>query len=231
MIENQNKLLLKNIIKTLLSNFLVFLVLFISSGRLNWVEAWIFIFLWAFFQIIQQLILFVFNPELLGKRNVNTPDIKKWDIVFQRIYLPFVFILIIVAGIDGGRFSKYMSMHKQLFIFGSITMTLGYLLSIWSIYINTHFETSVRIQQDRKHKVITSGPYRVVRHPGYTAAIVIFLSIPLILKSTWAFIPAFIILILFIIRTYLEDNTLKNELASYAEFCVKTKYRLFPYIW
>jgi protein-S-isoprenylcysteine O-methyltransferase Ste14 len=96
---------------------------------------------------------------------------------------------------------------------------------------NYYFSTLVRIQIDRDHKVATTGPYELVRHPGYSGFILSSLGVPLILGSLWALIPAFITGILFVIRTILEDRTLYSELEGYKEFSEKTKYRLIPGIW
>ncbi|MBE3086692.1 MAG: isoprenylcysteine carboxylmethyltransferase family protein, partial [Bacteroidetes bacterium] len=84
---------------------------------------------------------------------------------------------------------------------------------------------------DRSHQVATSGPYKYVRHPGYVGFIVLNLATPLILGSIWALIPAAILSILFIIRTSLEDRTLRNELEGYKEYAQKVQYRLIPGIW
>jgi protein-S-isoprenylcysteine O-methyltransferase Ste14 len=96
---------------------------------------------------------------------------------------------------------------------------------------NPYFEPTVRIQEDRDHKVITSGPYKIVRHPGYLAGILFIFSIPFYLGSLFTFIPAGIYSLLMITRTWLEDITLQKELTGYFEYTKKTKYRLFPFIW
>jgi len=89
----------------------------------------------------------------------------------------------------------------------------------------------VRLQTDRNHRVATSGPYKFVRHPGYVGYIIIFLAIPLALGSLWTLNFSVIITILLIIRTYLEDKTLKKELKGYTEYSELVKYKLIPFIW
>jgi protein-S-isoprenylcysteine O-methyltransferase Ste14 len=89
----------------------------------------------------------------------------------------------------------------------------------------------VRIQTDRGHTVITSGPYRFVRHPGYLGLIIFTLATPLLLGSRWAFIPAVLMLVLIITRTALEDRTLQSELAGYPAYAERVRYRLLPGIW
>jgi protein-S-isoprenylcysteine O-methyltransferase Ste14 len=89
----------------------------------------------------------------------------------------------------------------------------------------------VRIQTERGHKVAISGPYKYIRHPGYIGFIVMVLAIPLSLGTLYALLMSGITTILFIIRTFLEDKTLKNELDGYLEYSNKVKYKLIPFIW
>jgi protein-S-isoprenylcysteine O-methyltransferase Ste14 len=96
---------------------------------------------------------------------------------------------------------------------------------------NPHFEPTVRIQEERSHRVITTGPYEFVRHPGYLGGILWALSIPFMIGSILAFIPAGVYVLLMIIRTWLEDRTLQKELNGYLEYTKRTRHRLFPGIW
>jgi len=96
---------------------------------------------------------------------------------------------------------------------------------------NAHFESTVRIQKERGHQVCEAGPYRFVRHPGYGGMIFMYMGMPLILGSWWAFIPVFMIIMLVFIRTALEDRTLQRELSGYSEYARKTRFRLLPGVW
>jgi len=96
---------------------------------------------------------------------------------------------------------------------------------------NIYFSTAVRIQYDRGHTVASGGPYCYIRHPGYLGMIIYHLSTPIILGSLWALIPASLTVTLFIIRTLLEDNTLKNKLEGYKEYAERVEYRLMPGVW
>jgi protein-S-isoprenylcysteine O-methyltransferase Ste14 len=97
--------------------------------------------------------------------------------------------------------------------------------------VNPYFELSVRIQDDRDHRVIKSGPYRIVRHPGYAAQALSLVATPLILGSWWGLVPAAVLVVVLMIRTALEDRTLRNELPGYAEYTEQTRYRLLPHVW
>jgi protein-S-isoprenylcysteine O-methyltransferase Ste14 len=96
---------------------------------------------------------------------------------------------------------------------------------------NTFLSRHVEIQEERGHKVITTGPYRFVRHPMYIGTTILLLALPVALGSLYALIPAALCIIFMIIRTYLEDKTLHEELEGYTEYAQKTKYRLLPGIW
>jgi len=108
---------------------------------------------------------------------------------------------------------------------------LGFVLVFWGMAANTYFSSYVRIQEDRGHTTITSGPYRYVRHPGYLGMIISALVIPLVLGSWWALIPSGLAASVMILRTALEDKTLQEELEGYKEFTQKTRYRLVPWLW
>jgi protein-S-isoprenylcysteine O-methyltransferase Ste14 len=108
---------------------------------------------------------------------------------------------------------------------------LALILGIWAMLVNSFFDSHVRIQTERGHHVVTTGPYAIVRHPGYVSGIMLILSLPLMLESWWALIPACVGAASFVVRTALEDLTLQAELDGYAEFTQQTRYRLLPGIW
>ncbi|MEA3440657.1 MAG: isoprenylcysteine carboxylmethyltransferase family protein, partial [Chloroflexota bacterium] len=112
---------------------------------------------------------------------------------------------------------------------------LGFLFSLiliwWTFASNPYLSEQVRIQDDRGHEVVSDGPYRFVRHPMYVGIIVTVLCVPLVLGSLLALIPAVLIVVLFVIRTALEDRTLQEELEGYQAYARRVKYRLVPYIW
>jgi protein-S-isoprenylcysteine O-methyltransferase Ste14 len=107
----------------------------------------------------------------------------------------------------------------------------GYIWGSYALIQNRFFSGMVRIQSDRGHQVITSGPYRWMRHPGYAGAILTYLATPLFLDSGWAFVPAVFLVIVLVIRTSLEDKVLQVELEGYSEYADKVRYRLFPGVW
>jgi protein-S-isoprenylcysteine O-methyltransferase Ste14 len=101
----------------------------------------------------------------------------------------------------------------------------------WAMASNNFFSTVVRIQNDRNHAVATTGPYKIVRHPGYVGFILQTAATPLILGTIWGLIPAGIVCVLFVIRTAFEDTALQEELIGYHDYTKKTRYRLIPGVW
>jgi protein-S-isoprenylcysteine O-methyltransferase Ste14 len=116
-------------------------------------------------------------------------------------------------------------------VLGAILFVLSTLFGTWAMLENRFFSAVVRIQTDRGHTVVTTGPYHFVRHPGYAAGIFGYLAMPLLLNSLWAFIPALLTIVLIIVRTKLEDETLQAELPGYVEYTQHTRYRLLPGVW
>jgi protein-S-isoprenylcysteine O-methyltransferase Ste14 len=107
----------------------------------------------------------------------------------------------------------------------------GMLMFSWAMMSNSYFSTTVRIQDDRGHQTVTSGPYQYVRHPGYVGAIVLSIGTPLLLRSWWVLSPGVVTAIMFIPRTAMEDRTLQQELGGYAEYAERVRYRLLPGVW
>ena len=118
-----------------------------------------------------------------------------------------------------------------MYLLGIILTALGQILFLIAQKQNKFFSSTVRIQKDRNHVVCETGLYKIVRHPAYLGSIIQSLGFPLLFGSFWSIIPICILIILFIIRTNLEDRTLKNELKGYLEYSEKTRYRIIPYVW
>ena len=208
------------------------IIFFISAGHINIPRAWIFFGVTFVYVIVNTAVLYKFNPELLIQRlKRKRQGSKLWDEILVRVSNLTVLIIVpIVAGLDVGRFHwSSLSIHSA--IVGFVLYIISSVLVNWAMIVNPHFEPTVRIQKDRGHQVITTGPYKIVRHPGYLSGILMTLSIPLIIGSVFALIPAGIYAILFIIRTLLEDKTLRKELNGYSEYSKRVRYRLVPWIW
>jgi len=206
------------------------LLLFASAGRVDWVRAWVYLAAVLLGELLTAAALRAVNPEILARRGSMSADAKTYDRVFVVLWLVLALVTPVVAGLDVGRSGDARVPLAGMYV-GLVVMLLAYLLGAWAMAVNEHFELLVRIQTDRGHRVVTSGPYRIVRHPGYLAAIVGGLASPLILGSLWAFAPVVASALLFSVRTALEDRTLREELAGYQEYAARTRHRLLPGIW
>ena len=172
------------------------------------------------------------NPALLAHRlKLKRAGSKRWDEVLVRASNLTVLIAVpTVAGLDLSK-AVWPTLGVPFVAVGFGCFTASTVLLNWAMAVNPHFEPTVRIQMDRAHAVISTGPYRIVRHPGYLAGILFALSIPLIIGSSLTFIPVGVYTVLFIVRTSLEDRTLQDELNGYAEYARHVRYKLIPVLW
>jgi protein-S-isoprenylcysteine O-methyltransferase Ste14 len=221
---------MRYVLGRVLSTALFGLLLFASAGRVDWARAWVYVSAVLLGELLTAAALRAVNPEILARRGSMSADAKTYDRVFVVLWLVLALVTPVVAGLDVGRSGDARVPLAGMYV-GLVVMLLAYLLGAWAMAVNEHFELLVRIQMDRGHRVVTSGPYRIVRHPGYLAAIVGALASPLILGSLWAFAPVVASALLFSVRTALEDRTLREELAGYEEYAARTRHRLLPGIW
>lgn len=170
------------------------------------------------------------DPELMKERSRIADDVESWDKTIIRIYSFLLFALLIVASLDAGRFGL-SRMPLSVHIIGWLGLAAAFAFGWWALASNTYASQTVRIQSDRGHQVVTTGPYRFVRHPMYVGVILSILSMPLILKSWWALVPGVLIVVLFFIRTELEDRTLQQKLPGYTDYAERVRYRLLPGVW
>ena len=215
---------LKNII------YLIFIgaILFLTSGKPSWLMAWVYLASVVVVLIVNAMML---DPRLLVERSELQKGTKKWDVVLASLVAVWgpLFILL-VAGLDNRLgWSKLNGLTLQFaaivfFVFGSLITT-------WAMVSNQFFSATVRIQTERNHTVATKGPYQYVRHPGYFGAIIAMLMTPFALGSWVALIPSILVICGYIVRTYLEDRVLQEELEGYQDYTIVVRYRLFPWIW
>ncbi len=209
--------------------------LFIPAGRLDWGMGWVFVSLYIFTLVVSRVIVMRQDPGLAVERarsiERDREGVKDWD----RVLSPLVALLgplfiWIVAGLDE-RFGWSPPISPWLPIVAIIVALSGSVLATWAMLSNTFFSGTVRIQEERGHTVASGGPYRYVRHPGYVAGILFDVATPLILGSLWALIPTALTVCAFVVRTALEDKTLREELDGYKEYAQRTRYRLLPGVW
>ena len=207
-------------------------VFFSSAGRRDLPRAWLFFGAAFVYFVASTLAVYRFNPELLIVRlTLRREGSKTWDEILMRAAnLTGMLLIPAVAGLDLGRYG-WSSLDLIYVVPGFALFILGAILITWAMIVNRYFESTVRIQEDRDHEVVSTGPYKFVRHPGYLSGILWMSSIPLILGSLYAFFPVMIYAAMMTLRTSLEDSTLREELPGYADYAERVKFRLIPWIW
>jgi protein-S-isoprenylcysteine O-methyltransferase Ste14 len=209
------------------------LLLFFFSGDFGWWQAWAFSLLIVAAGVGSRLWAEGRHPGLMAERaqSENAPGVKPWDKVLAPLMaISISFPLVIVAGLDH-RYGWSQAFPLWLNLLGLLLIALGYFLASWALAENRFFSGTVRIQSERGHIVCDSGPYRIVRHPGYAGNILPLPGMVLALSSVWTLIPAAVALIITVTRTALEDRTLQEELPGYGEYARRVRYRLFPWIY
>jgi protein-S-isoprenylcysteine O-methyltransferase Ste14 len=220
----------KGIVREFIRPVIQLAILLISAGRVNWINAWVYIGVFVVIQIVFMMTLYKINPQVLNERGkVFRKNTKTFDKLFYAIGLPFGLGMLIIAGLDTRYGWSTMSFGEILL--GFVIFIPAIIFGLWAMAVNSYFSVTVRIQEEREHQVCRSGPYKIVRHPGYVSLIFGIAAIPLILGSWWALAPGSIFLVLVVIRTALEDRTLQKELPGYKEYAQMTRYRLVPLVW
>lgn len=230
MTNNERPSKTRIIVRTAVTVLFIFALVFIPAGSFHWPEAWL-VLLFYFSVVTGAFIWMKKNaPGLLKERMSRKRDVKSWDKIIMTIYILILMVLIIVPGLDAVRFhwSEVPLIIKVLGFIGYIP-AMGF--AAWAMRENAYLSDVVRIQKERGHTVCTTGPYKYVRHPMYVGVILFILCLPLSLGSFYALIPALMIVVLFIVRTSLEDKTLQEELPGYKEYARKVRYRLLPGVW
>jgi len=211
---------------------LVAAILFLSSGRLDWWFAWVYLGLFVLGVSVNSFVILRTNPELIAERARQfTPETKEWDRILGTLWgVMSAIVALLVAGLDK-RFGWSPQMPLAAQLAAMLVHMLGSAFSSWALVCNAFFAGTVYVQTERGHAVVSSGPYRLVRHPGYAGWMLSDLAVPLMLGSLWALLPKIIAVSALLARTALEDRTLREELPGYEEYTQRVRYRLVPGIW
>lgn len=205
-------------------------IILVAGGDWGWVQGWAYAILLAVVSVGSRWWADRRHPGLLAERDSsqNLEDVKPWDRALSPLMaLTSSIVIYVVAGLDH-RFEWSPPFAPWLTLVGLVLTVLGWALSTWAMAENAFFSGVVRIQADRGHTVCDTGPYRIVRHPGYAG---LFLTVPgtvLALASLWAIVPGSVALIVAAVRTALEDRTLQEQLPGYRDYAKRTRWRLVP---
>lgn len=206
-------------------------LLFVCAGRVDWIRGWACVGIYLVSMASTGIIVHHANHDLLERRATwQQKDTKRFDKAFIAIFIPLTVIQPAVAGLDVVRF-QWSAMPIWTILPAASLFLLAMAVVTWTLATNPYAENSVRIQSERGQTVIRSGPYSFVRHPMYAGSVVMYPATGWMFGSIAALAIGCVMSILLIIRTALEDRTLRRELSGYADYCLVTRWRLLPGIW
>jgi protein-S-isoprenylcysteine O-methyltransferase Ste14 len=206
-------------------------LLFVAAGTASWPAAWAYLATITAVLMVYGVIVVRLHPELIEERRNPPADAKKWDKPFVvAVGMVGPVALMLLAGLDHRfRWSAPTPLWAQAA--GLLAVAAGGMLSNWAVAANRFFSAVVRVQRDRGHEVVDSGPYRYLRHPSYAGSIIYMLGMTFLLGSRIALAAAAVLCLVLAVRTALEDRTLQAELDGYADYARRVRYRLLPGVW
>jgi len=202
------------------------------SRQWDWWEAWTYAILYILTFAISRVLAARRHPDIVAERArfMQHENTQPWDQKLTPLLGLTGILVMVVCGLDkllgwSPGFSLAMMMIALVIIMA------GHVLGTYALMENRYFSGTVRLQADRGQQVISSGPYQWVRHPGYAGALLAYMATPIFLDSIWAYLPTFLLIALFVLRTALEDRFLQDELAGYRDYAKRVRYRLIPGVW
>jgi protein-S-isoprenylcysteine O-methyltransferase Ste14 len=228
--EQTDRLIRKRIGQVVVQTVASSIVLFAIANDLRWTMAWMYLGIGILITSFNFFVLIRINPEVVAERARQSKGLRRWDKFLLTLYGLMALALPVVAGLDR-RFGWSASLSPAVHGVSAVLLLLSNGFVTWAMAVNAHFSKTVHVQEERGHTVTTSGPYRFVRHPGYSGWLVSWLVTPLVLGTWSVYAPVCGAIAILVIRTLLEDKTLQEELPGYVEYTQQTCYRLVPGIW
>lgn len=205
-------------------------ILFLIAGDWRWTGGWVFVVVQVLNVALSYFLLYARDPDLLVRRSEMGEGTPKWDKVLAPLMAYSTLIISVVSAV-GHRFAGGWRRPWWLLVLALLLATAGHMLTLESMRQNAFFEGTVRLQAEHDHRVVSSGPYRVVRHPGYVGVTLYNLAVPVILASLWGFVGVGFFLVVLFWRTAREDRFLRDELEGYEAYAERTRWRLIPGVW
>lgn len=205
-------------------------IIFLIAGDWGWMGAWWYVGLQLVNTIFKGILLVAGHPELLERRKQMGEGTPRWDKVLAPLMATSTLVISFTCAL-GHRFGQAWQRPLWLLVLALVVATAGHFITIFSMRRNAFFEGTVRLQGDQNHQVVSEGPYRWVRHPGYVGVMLYNLAVPVVMASLWGFVGVGLFLIVLVWRTAKEDKFLQDSLPGYAEYARQTRWRLVPGIW
>ena len=204
-------------------------VLFGAAATLAVPMFWAYLAVFAVLCLAASAAVYLLSPDLVKER--VRPGEGEQDRVTVRALNLLMFAQLLLAGLDVGRLRWSATVPFPLQILGLIGFAIGMGLTTWAMLVNRFFSSAVRLQPDRGQHVVTAGPYRVVRHPGYSGGLLLLLSIGLALGSWIAIVPILLIVPVIVRRTLIEERMLAGALPGYEGYMQRVRSRFVPGVW
>lgn len=222
--------MLSRLVQLLVMYGLMGAVLMLAAGRMDWLEAWVFLLAYFAVAVAGQAWLIKVDPGLVYERSRWDANTKAWDrwIVIANSLL--MLSQLVVIGLDAGRFGwSHVPWILRLLALLGFVPAFG--LPLLASRANTCLAATVRIQEEHGHAAVATGPYAIVRHPMYAGMILFDICLPLLLGSWCGLGVSAVMIALLIVRTALEDRTLRAELPGYREYAARVRFRILPGVW
>jgi protein-S-isoprenylcysteine O-methyltransferase Ste14 len=206
------------------------LIWFALAGRVTWWQGWAVLLVFTGYVSVLAGRLSRSNPDLVRERMAPADKAEPWDRTLMQVYTLLLLAFLVLVALDSGRF-RWSAVSPGVQAIGWLLLVAAGAI-IWHVMMTNAFLSSyARLQDERNQTVVQEGAYAWIRHPMYLGVILALLGMPLALGSWWGLIPAFLIVALFLYRTYREDLMLIGGLHGYAEYASRVRYRLLPGIW
>lgn len=206
-------------------------LLFVAAGTAAWPAAWAYLAIITAVMVVYAAIVVRLHPDLIEERLRPPADAKQWDKPLAAIVaVAGPIVLLLLCGLDH-RLQWSGPTPRWAQATGLFAVAAGGALSNWAVAANRFFSGLVRIQRDRGHHVVDTGPYRYVRHPGYAGAMIYMVGLTFALGSRVALAAAAVLCAVMALRTALEDRVLQGELEGYADYARRVRFRILPGVW
>lgn len=223
-----NKAILTWWIKQTVHLIIMGLLLFSSAQTIRWHSAWFYLSLSACLTVANATVM---CTDLMVERSKFQISTRKWDKwLYALIYFWGPIAILVTAGLEH-RISSRSLIPIWLQLIAFLIILFGGLLITWTFSVNPFYTSTMRIQYEREHRLISHGPYKVVRHPGYLGSIIVTLATPVALGSLYALILSFGVILGIILRTYIEDMLLTRQFKGYYNYTKMVRFKLIPRIW
>lgn len=207
-------------------------ILFALAGDWRWTEGWIFslIFFWGSFGTL--LYLYFTDPALLNERYASPiqKEQKPWDKVLLSVFFLEFLLWYAIMPLDAKRYGWTTPFPTRITVLGAVLLLAAFYVIFRALQENTFAAPVVKMQKERGQRVVSTGPYAIVRHPMYSGAILLFVAASLLLSSYWGLALGVLASVTIAIRSVGEEAMLKEELPGYPEYRQRVRWRMIPFV-